>query len=287
VCVCVCVCARARVCTHNLSLSPAPKEIITKYKLINKNLPLIHEQKESENKLDEGEQKKFIDNNIWVYLNKSINFHKPIYFNINDEIIKSYSKNNVELLILNIIESVKLYPRQYLFMHNKGEQYTEKGLQFFLYEPVTDKNIGINALRSIYTSHYLPKLNKNQINRVSFLMRTSFNMLSTNYLKKNEDEEQTNIINKNVEKLTIYHNNKQKPTTQAPRDRKQYLNDYYEKKKQKMKEQIKNNEKEKTYKIRLQREINNGLINISTVRKSTVEKYNIKFDEKTNTYISE
>jgi hypothetical protein len=54
-----------------------------------------------------------------------------------------------------------------------------------------------------------------------------------------------------------------------------------------MKEQIKNNEKEKTYKIRLLREINNGLINIKTVRASTLEKYKIKFDEKTNKYISE
>jgi hypothetical protein len=48
--------------------------------------------------------------------------------------------------------------------------------------------------------------------------------------------------------------------------------------KKKMKEQIKNNEKEKTYEIRLLREINNRLINTTTVRKSTLEKYNIKFD---------
>jgi hypothetical protein len=54
-----------------------------------------------------------------------------------------------------------------------------------------------------------------------------------------------------------------------------------------MKEQIKNNEKEKTYKIRLLREINNGLINIETVGASTLEKYKIKLDEKTNKYISE
>ncbi len=103
-------------------------------------------------------------------------------------------------------------------------------------------------------------------------------MLSTNYFKKNEDEEQTNIINKNVDKLTKSDNNKQKLTTQAPaevknkieiqqglnvpRDRKKYLNNYYEKNKEKIKEQVKNNEKEKTYKIRLLREINNGLINI-------------------------
>ena len=45
-----------------------------------------------------------------------------------------------------------------------------------------------------------------------------------------------------------------------------------------MKEQIKNNEKDKTYKIRLLREINNGLMDIKTVRKSSLEKYNIKQD---------
>jgi hypothetical protein len=45
---------------HFLEIAAAPKEIITKYKLINKNLLLIHEQKESENKLDEGEQKKLL-----------------------------------------------------------------------------------------------------------------------------------------------------------------------------------------------------------------------------------
>ena len=67
------------------------------------------------------------------------------------------------------------------------------------------------ASRSIYTSHYLPKLNKNQINRVAFLMRTSFNMLSTNYFKKNEEKE-TNIINKNVDIITKL-DNSQKQTT--------------------------------------------------------------------------
>ena len=45
------------------------------------------------------------------------------YDYINDEVIKSYSKDNVELLILNIIESVKLYPRQYLFINNKDYYY--------------------------------------------------------------------------------------------------------------------------------------------------------------------
>ena len=59
--------------------------------------------------------------------------------------------------------------------------YTEKGLEKMLFELVPNKNLGVNALSSVYTSNSLPKLNKNQINRVAFLMRTSFNMLSTIY----------------------------------------------------------------------------------------------------------
>ena len=70
-------------------------------------------------------------------------------------------------------------------------------------------------------------------------MRTSFNMLSTNYLKKNEEDVEEdvepNIIN-NVQ-TTKTENMQQQPT--RPRDRKQYLNDYYEKNKQKIKEQLK------------------------------------------------
>lgn len=124
-------------------------------------------------------------NTIWVYLNKSIKFHKPIHFNIMMKLLKKiHSKDNIELLILNIIESVKLYPREFLFINNKGEQYPEKGLPKMLYELVPDKNLGINALRSIYTSHYLPKLYEDQINRVAFSMRTSFNIVQIILKKK-------------------------------------------------------------------------------------------------------
>jgi hypothetical protein len=53
-------------------------------------------------------------------------------------------------------------------------------------------------------------------------MRTSFNMLSTNYFKKNEDNEQVNIINKNIEKITKTDYSQQQPTARAPRDGKAY-----------------------------------------------------------------
>ena len=64
-----------------------------------------------------------------------------------------------------------------MLVNNKGEHYTEKGLQKMLFELVPDTNSGINALRSIYTSYWLPKLNKTEINRVAFFMRTSFNLI--------------------------------------------------------------------------------------------------------------
>ncbi len=38
----------------------------------------------------------------------------------------------------------------YILINNKGEQYTEKGLQQILFELVPDKYIGVNALRSVY-----------------------------------------------------------------------------------------------------------------------------------------
>ena len=89
-------------------------------------------------------------------------------------------------------------------------------------------------------------------------------------------------------KKKIIKTDKQQQTTtqQAPRDRKAYLNNYYEKNKAKIQQQTKSNEKEKTCK-KILREINNGLNHIKAVRKSTLEKYKIIFDDKINKYISE
>ena len=68
---------------HFSEIAAAPKEIITKYKLLNKNLPLIHEQKESENKLDEGEQKKKLDyNEILKIRNNLYNERVEAYENL-------------------------------------------------------------------------------------------------------------------------------------------------------------------------------------------------------------
>ena len=46
-----------------------------------------------------------------------------------------------------------------------------------------EKNIGVNSLRSAYVSYYFNKLNKLQLERVAFLMRSSVGTLQNHYLK--------------------------------------------------------------------------------------------------------
>ncbi len=78
---------------------------------------------------------------------------------MNHDIVRSFCGENVDNLINMLLESVKLYPREYLFINTDGNLYSEKGLQKMLYDLLPDKNLGVNALRSIYASYWLPKLN--------------------------------------------------------------------------------------------------------------------------------
>lgn len=344
---------------HFLKIAEAGEEMINKYKLLNMSLSLINNLKEGENKLDDNEEKKFInyddliklqkklyktwekkyedqlitknkdpkirylnikalllsyyslfpplrlepmtfkivkseaealkhDNailiknttNIWVYLNTTKKKHKPIKFNLNDDIIKSFSGDNVDNLINMIIESVKLYPREYLFINIDDEPYSEKGLQRMLTELLPNKNLGVNALRSIYASHFLPKINKNQIKRIAFLMRSSVSMLTTNYLKKNNEVQTTT---QHPEPRDDVETENIKP--EKLRDRKAYLKSYYEANKKKIIDSIKENDK-KNYNNRFVRELNEGVILWKNIRASTKAKYKLEFDEKNNKYVS-
>ena len=84
-------------------------------------------------------------NNIIIYLNTKKKNHKPIIYNLNDDVVKSFSKNNVNLLINNIIESLIDYPREYLFINSNNEEYTEDGLKKILNNITKDKNICVNS----------------------------------------------------------------------------------------------------------------------------------------------
>ncbi len=56
-----------------------------------------------------------------------------------------------------------------------------------------EKNIGVNSLRSAFVSYHFNKLNKLQLERVAFLMRSSVGTLQNHYLKNDvllmDDEE--------------------------------------------------------------------------------------------------
>ena len=79
------------------------------------------------------------------------------------------------------------YPREYLFINSNNEEYTEDGLKKMLKDITKDKNIGVNSLRSVYVSHYFNKLNKLQLERVAFLMRSSVGTLQNHYFKNDLD----------------------------------------------------------------------------------------------------
>ena len=67
--------------------------------------------------------------NIFLYYNEEKKLHKPIKLNLGDPVLKQFSKDNINTLISNIIESVELYPRKYLFINSKNEPYQEKSVQ--------------------------------------------------------------------------------------------------------------------------------------------------------------
>jgi hypothetical protein len=144
-----------------------------------------------------------------------------------------------------------------------------------------NKNLGVNAIRSIYASYWLPKLNKNQITRIAFLMRSSVSILSTNYLKKSNDSQPITI--QTEPRAEVETDIKNSPS--KLRDRRAYLKTYYEANKEKIIDSIKENDK-KNYHTRFIRDLENGVILWQNVRKSTREKYKLEFDEKNNKYIS-
>jgi hypothetical protein len=249
------------------------------------NLEIVNSEKEAKTKKAAIYIKD--KNNIFIYYNDVKKNHQPIDFNLNDPVIKSYSKKHVDLLIETIIESLNDYPREYLFINSKNEPYTEKGLQKMLYDLLKDKNIGVNSLRSSYASYWVPKLNANQVQRVSFLMRTSAAMLYKNYLKKDEIKEEEPLqqtkINNEQKKEIIKFTPEQKE--EYDNNRTEYYKKYYEKRKEELLNRAKINDKEKYY-LRITRELNQNKKDFKKMKPETIEKYKIKYDDKTKKYIS-
>ena len=252
--------------------------------------------------------------NIIIYLNTKKKGHKPIIYNLNDDVIKSFSQKNVNLVIENIIESLTDYPREYLFINSNNEEYTEDGLKKMLKDITKDKNIGVNSLRSAYVSHYFNKLNKLQLERVAFLMRSSVGTLQNHYLKNDvslmddepepEPKQQQEIIKK-INKIVVENPIKKEVEQQLkikdeqPKNKiltdeqqkikhetkKEYLREYYKQHKEEINKINTENSKNKYYN-RIVRELNNNVIKFENMRAVTVEKWGIKYDSKNKKYYS-
>jgi hypothetical protein len=222
----------------------------------------------------------------------------------------------VNLLINNIVESLEVYPREYLFINSKNELYSEDGLKKLLKDITKEKNIGVNSLRSAYVSHYFNKLNKLQLERVAFLMRSSVGTLQNHYLKNDvslmddepepEPQQQQKIlteINKNyvidekplikvVEQPLIKQVEKTKNKKLSDEEqkikhenKKEYLREYYSKNRNEINKINTENSKDKYY-IRLVRELNNNVIKFENMRAATVEKWGIKYNKDKKLYYS-
>ena len=120
-------------------------------------LKIINKESESE---DNESSILIKGKNIYLYFNEKKKTHKPIKLNINDPVLKEFSKPNINTLISNIKESIELYPLEYLFINSKNELYKEKTIQKLFYELLENKNLGVNAFHSIYISYYINKISQ-------------------------------------------------------------------------------------------------------------------------------
>ena len=249
-------------------------------------------------------------NNIIIYLNELKKDHKVIKYNLNDDVIKSFSKNNVNLLISNIIESLTEYPRESLFINSNNEQYTEDGLKKLLKTITKEKKVGVNSLRSAYITFYFPKINILKKDRIAFLMRSSVPTLEKHYLKNGgvgdepepegptPEPQQTiikEVIKKNVDikplikveavkqlkNNILTHEEKQ----QYNDNKNTYLKKYYEEHKNDLLARA-NEHSKANYGQRLARELNQNKIFFENMRPATIEKWGIKYDAKNKIYIA-
>ena len=213
---------------------------------------------------------------------------------------------------------METYPREYLFINSNNELYSEDGLKKMLKDITQEKNIGVNSLRSAYVSHYFNKLNKNQLDRVAFLMRSSVGTLQNHYLKKDvdlmQDEEpepqqqqkilteiKKNIVEtplKQVKNKIVVDEKPIKKEVEPPKNKiltdeqqekrhnnkKEYLREYYENNKDALLEKAKENDKNK-YWLRYVRELSNNFIKWENIKEETKIKY--KLHKQGNKYWSD
>jgi len=222
-------------------------------------------------------------NKNYLIIQKTKDFTK-LFFNVgsdkvsNSNIYKTKPDLNIiEIenndLINIILKSYELYPRVYLFQNDNGEPYTGSTVLKFLKKFTHVKGLNINMMRSIYITdtYNANKLTYKQKENLAHKMRHSVNTQAKNYFKLIEEDEKPTaadeIINTLKKELTILRveNNKLKDENDELKKLTQLTKDTPEYNK-KRRDIIYNGNKGKK------------------VKYTTLEKYNIKYDETTKKY---
>lgn len=200
--------------------------------------------------------------------------HKAIYYNLTEE----YSE-----LARLLKESYDLYKRDYVFtaydninLQASKQILSKRLIKIFSF---TGKNIGTNSIRSSYYTYKtdMEKLTTEQKKKIAETMRTSVKYLDEAYNKKlsNSDDVKKEVIIIN-EREPIKETNRY--LQQLERNRK-YYNENKEKVLERHKNNYENSDKEILKRKKILYYLNNDVEYINRIKKSTMEKYNIKEED--------
>ena len=266
----------------------------------------------NKNDIKEGKNYILLDAVVSFIFNNEKKRHKPIEYKLNAKPIQQFNKRLNDL----IVYSFQTYPRETLFIQStswtnqKRLPVKDTTITNWIIDLVPTKNLGVGTFRSSFVSYWYNKSNNRDKKVMEVRMRTSRQELERAYLKfyntpdslvQVKVEPSDDLINRansgkannpiqvdNSSRNQQIQQNRDIPVNIPLEKRKEMtlqerkrLNSkkWYAKNKVKHLDFInKNGKKPEEIKKRMARELNNGLLKWDSVRESTRQKYNLKYE---------
>lgn len=257
-----------------------------------------------------------------LIFNQIMKGHKPISYNLNSKFIEQHNKKLSDLLKYSYETYPRkhVFINQNTYNNGTFEKVSHKSVSKWVRDLLNNKNMGIDGFRSSFVSYYLPKMNNNQKTIMSIRMRTSIGIISRSYFKQvvspddrvkvklepdeallantsvGQNKETAYRIYDNAEPVRRIYKDKpinienvnipiSKPTIHERR--KVNFNNWINKddNREKHREKVKLHSKtDRTYALRIVRELNNGIQDYNKLRKDTINKYEIKINDEGRYY---
>ncbi len=264
------------------------------------------------------EEKSYIllTNPITFIFNNNKKLHKPLKYKLMSAGILSGLNKRLNQMIR---DSISNYPRLTLFI--KKDSYEnrqlipvkEKTVSEWIRNLVPNRNLNIGTFRSSFVSYYYPKINNLEKKLMVIRMRTSIDEINRAYLKfysspdtliKVKPEPTADLINRvnsgQIDNPIILNNQvkikeepideeylpiQQQPTISINERKRITAKNWYEKNKEKHKENVKARDNDpSTTRKRYIRELNNKVLDYSKLKPETITKYNIEYDKNKDLY---